>query len=32
VGQRDVPHHGTVGVGSLTESQVHDHSQPHTTS
>ncbi len=26
VRQRDVAHHGAVGVGSLTESQVHDHS------
>jgi hypothetical protein len=32
VGQRDVPHHRAVGVGSLTEPQVHDHSQPHVTS
>jgi hypothetical protein len=28
VGQRDVAHHRAIGVGSLTESQVHDHSQP----
>ena len=28
VGERDVAHDRAVGVGSLTESQVHDHRQP----